>query len=233
MLLELLSEQFEGFDVVRWREDATGLSVLHVAIHSERVDLVALLLERECDVNAMALDGSTPLYTACVRGRLDIVKLLVGHGADIHHSRFTATWNLEDGGQDGATQIDGLTPLDCALGHNRMEVVDYLLARGARASSTSLGMAIHRHWECPAVQVCHLHVYPDRHGPNVTPNRHCVHHVDVVQRLLAAGIEGRFDSGFYKEVVLRATKRGRGAVSTSAKKVDLSLTRDNYCHAMF
>lgn len=45
--------------------------------------LVAVLLELGADVNLANIDGCTPLFTALANARVDTVKLLLAHGADI------------------------------------------------------------------------------------------------------------------------------------------------------
>ena len=47
--------------------------------------LVAVLLELGADVNLANNDGCTPLFTALANARVDTVKLLLEHGADIKH----------------------------------------------------------------------------------------------------------------------------------------------------
>lgn len=98
-----------------------------------------LLLERGCDVNAIDLEGCTPLCLACESGRVDMVKVIMEHGADIHKATFSETLFIV---KKGRTAVQGITALASALHHGHMEIVTLLLAQGARTNSTVLAMAI-------------------------------------------------------------------------------------------
>jgi ankyrin repeat protein len=45
---------------------------------------VKLLLESAADVNAIQMDGQTPLHLACEKGHLDIAQLLLESAADFN-----------------------------------------------------------------------------------------------------------------------------------------------------
>ena len=59
--------------------------------------LVAVLLELDADVNLANNDGCTPLFTALANARVDTVKLLLAHGADIKHKNQAKQNALEYG----------------------------------------------------------------------------------------------------------------------------------------
>lgn len=59
--------------------------------------LVAVLLELGADVNLASNDGYTPLFTALANARVDTVKLLLEHGADIKHKNQAKQNALEYG----------------------------------------------------------------------------------------------------------------------------------------
>jgi len=59
-----------------------GWSPVHYAASGPSTELLALLLDRGADVNALAPNGSTPLMMAARFGTEDSVKLLVQRGAD-------------------------------------------------------------------------------------------------------------------------------------------------------
>jgi hypothetical protein len=141
-VLELLDEQVEGFDAVKWRDQATGKSTLHLAIEAGRLKLVRLLLERGCDANATDLQGCTPLCSACKIGRLDMVKLMMGHGADVHNATHAITWDIIDGVRNSSMPVHGVTALACALLYRRTEVIAYVVKQGVRLNSTALAIAI-------------------------------------------------------------------------------------------
>lgn len=59
-----------------------GWSPVHYAASGPSTELLALLLDRGANVNALAPNGSTPLMMAARFGTEDSVKLLVQRGAD-------------------------------------------------------------------------------------------------------------------------------------------------------
>jgi ankyrin repeat protein len=148
-VLEMLNE-VEGFDAVTWRDTGTGIGVLHMAVAAKRLKLMKLLLEKGCDVNAADLSGATSVFLACHCGRLDMVKVLMGYGADIHQANAQEV-PIQDGTQVSKIMLDGITPLAAALMHEHMDVCNYLLTQGARVNSTALAVAISR--GLPRVQV--------------------------------------------------------------------------------
>lgn len=62
---------------------AAGMSALVVAAHSNHGELAAYFLERGADPNA-ARAGYTALHAAVLRGNVDLVTALLGHGADVN-----------------------------------------------------------------------------------------------------------------------------------------------------
>ena len=55
----------------------TGDTILHYAIFDNKTELVKQIIDLyENEVNMRNEDGNTPLAYACLRGNLDIVKLL-------------------------------------------------------------------------------------------------------------------------------------------------------------
>lgn len=67
-------------------------------------------------------DKYTPLHRASYGGRIDCVKYLLKHGA-----------NLE------AKTVDDWTPLHCAVRWNNIEIADYLIKKGANVNAKSTG----------------------------------------------------------------------------------------------
>jgi ankyrin repeat protein len=90
------------------------LTALHVAAHCGHVRVAKLLLDRNADANARALNGFTPLHIACKKNRIKVVELLLKHGASI-----------------SATTESGLTPLHVASFMGCMNIVIYLLQHEA------------------------------------------------------------------------------------------------------
>jgi len=59
------------------------LTALHVAAHCGHVKVAKLLLDYKADVNSRALNGFAPLHIACKKNRIQVVELLLKHGASI------------------------------------------------------------------------------------------------------------------------------------------------------
>lgn len=102
------------------------LSPLHVAAHwfvknysvknsthfSGHVEIAKLLLDRNADPNARALNGFTPLHIACKKNRIKVVELLLKYHAAIE-----------------ATTESGLTPLHVASFMGCINIVIFLIQR--------------------------------------------------------------------------------------------------------
>jgi ankyrin repeat protein len=72
----------KGADVNR--KDPQKLTSLHFAASGPFPEMVIMLLERGADINsAENADRFTPLMYAAAEGHLEVVKILVAHGADI------------------------------------------------------------------------------------------------------------------------------------------------------
>jgi ankyrin repeat protein len=81
-----------------------GLTPLHYAAESGRLEAARLLLQHKAGIDAHADDwhGCTPLHRASEYGRHDVVRLLLSHGANAN-----------------ALTVDGSTPLHVASRHPR------------------------------------------------------------------------------------------------------------------
>lgn len=85
-------------------------------------DLPETVIRQE--INQKGHAGDTPLVVAAWRGNLQIVKLLVEHGADVNAGRETG----------------GRTPLLEAAGQGHAEVVEFLIAKGADVNARGMGL---------------------------------------------------------------------------------------------
>lgn len=115
--------------------------LLALAIRKDYLDIVAALL-------ASGMDGSPALHDAALKGRIDMLKVLLARGADVNHRNSTGATPLHDaaiGGNAEAARVllehganvnareteTGDTPLYMAAAMGREEVAALLLKHGA------------------------------------------------------------------------------------------------------
>jgi TPR repeat protein/ankyrin repeat protein len=100
-------------DVVNDSVRGDRQTALHHAMRAKASDIAALLIRRGIAVNAAAKSGYTALHIAAGLGRLEHVKLLLAHGANVRA--------LDSRGE----------PLHAAVVEGKVKVVELLLAAGA------------------------------------------------------------------------------------------------------
>ncbi len=88
-----------------------------LAMQSERLNVVRLLIEHGANVDAQSKSLSTPLHVAVVRRNVDIVKLLIEKGANID-----------------AQSDDGDTPLHDAVWQGCFDLAEVLISNGANVN---------------------------------------------------------------------------------------------------
>ncbi|XP_026051151.1 KN motif and ankyrin repeat domain-containing protein 4-like isoform X2 [Carassius auratus] len=96
-----------------------GQTSLHLAVRHGRVPMVRLLLEQGADPNAQDHAGTTPLISACDRGHINIVRILLQEA--------NCDANLKDKG--------GRSALSLATQASHTEIADLLKARTETKSS--------------------------------------------------------------------------------------------------
>src|ERR1019366_9574992 len=84
--LEMLQVLLDyGVDVNSWNDFRA--TPLHFATGTpdgfSNARVIGLLLDRGADPNVRLWEGTTPLHNASVRGRIEMVRLLVEHGASV------------------------------------------------------------------------------------------------------------------------------------------------------
>ena len=85
------------------------------AAETENIAAVKQHLDTGADVNAKNDTGTTPLHTAAIFGRKEVVELLIAKGADVN-----------------AKTKYGETPLDWAILSNHSETTDLLRKHGGK-----------------------------------------------------------------------------------------------------
>ena len=126
-----------------------NLTPLHWAITK---GVAELLIAEGADVNALALEGSTPLHFAAWNGYKKIAATLIDNGADLNviNNEFAGTqfitaldWAIQQGKTETADLLrkhggmtaqelrSGMTPLHQAAREGLKEVVELLIAEGA------------------------------------------------------------------------------------------------------
>lgn len=94
--------------------DAQGLTPLHLAVIGLHFAVVDFLLRKGASVDARCSAGKSPLHYACMAGNPDIVRLLLGAGAELE------------------TQVNGRTPFHMAAANGRVEILEVLYEKGAQ-----------------------------------------------------------------------------------------------------
>jgi len=92
-----------------------NVELLALALLKGSREMVEMLLEAEADAN-MSMDGETPLYGAVRFGHLEIVELLLDHGADIDAKLSEQTYG---------------NALSAAMDPEKIQIARLLLKRGA------------------------------------------------------------------------------------------------------
>jgi hypothetical protein len=134
------------------RQSAPGGTPLHYAAFCGLPGPVKfLVVTHPRDVHSRGFDNkSTPLHEASTFGHVEVVRILIGHGADV-----TARDN------------DGKTPLHLASIHENVEVARFLIKHGADATAQANNgwTPLHVASSCGCVEVARVLV---EHGADVT-----------------------------------------------------------------
>lgn len=78
----------QDFSFIAKARDVDSNSILHLAAMTNNLEITEKILRFDKNVNVMTNNFQTPLHIASVKGHLDLVKLLVSNGADIHAKAF-------------------------------------------------------------------------------------------------------------------------------------------------
>ena len=131
--------------------DHNGWTALHVAAHFGHVEIVKVVLEAGADPNTPSENTARqcPLHMAIGADRTEMVKLLLGRGADamarlirdwtplhqavLHGNREIAELLLKAGADVNAEAIDRKMPVDIAIEKYDTEMEDFLRSHGGRS----------------------------------------------------------------------------------------------------
>lgn len=114
----------------------THKTALHISAAHSRKKVVDWLLEKGLDVNAAAIDGTTPLISAVsFSGNLEIIQALVGHGANVNQPTHIVTpFNVAD----DPSYIGGqIAPIHWAVQSGFEEYIRFLLENKANVFATT------------------------------------------------------------------------------------------------
>ncbi|RSL48079.1 hypothetical protein CEP54_013101 [Fusarium duplospermum] len=115
------------------------------------IDMLELLMNNGAELNPLS-QSQTPLMAAARKGRLECLKYLVDHGADVHRADFAVysplseaarggslecvRWLLDKGAEIDWRDTFGESALFEAAAAGHFEVADFLLDQGAAASGS-------------------------------------------------------------------------------------------------
>jgi ankyrin repeat protein len=105
------------------------------AAREGNLEIVARQITEGIDIDAEGPQGGTALFWAAQNNHLEIVRLLLEHGADVN----------EIPQPNPCTGMVSMTPLMAASAHGHTDVVKLLLAHGADASAQVGNTALYEH----------------------------------------------------------------------------------------
>ena len=109
----------KGAHVCKDLESKEHLPIFSATI-ADNPEIIDLLIQNGAQINAHSYNKRLPIHTAARYGKLNALKYLVEHGADI----------------DNNWMVMGQTPLFFAISNNNLDCVEYLLSKGANIEAT-------------------------------------------------------------------------------------------------
>lgn len=127
-----------GADINAPPASEQGYTALQTACSSgAELSCISLLLKKGADVNAPPSSArrSTAVQYAAMRGYMNVVGLLLDHGADVHAlSGYMLRLSVSRGGMPPTPKFEGfMRAIDLAKLASRLDMVHFLIAAGARS----------------------------------------------------------------------------------------------------
>lgn len=172
-------------------------------------------------IGGLAVDNvsDTPLIAAADEGHLEVVKLLLQHGANPNFASLVTS------------------PMEAAAGNNQVEVMRVLLSAGASPNCIGLPSpltAAAREGHIEASQfLLSAGVQPDREGHSISPMIAAAQfgHTHIIQMLLAAGANPNIangDGSNHTTPLIEATKKGHLDTMESLIRGGANVCRANH-----
>ncbi|XP_007528009.2 ankyrin repeat and SOCS box protein 3 isoform X1 [Erinaceus europaeus] len=135
-----------------------GFCALHLAASQGHWKIVQILLEAGADPNITTSEETTPLFLAVENGQIDVLRLLLRHGANVNGSHSMCGWNslhqatfqenaeiirllLKKGANKECQDDFGITPLFVAAQYGNLESLRVLISSGANVNCQALDKA--------------------------------------------------------------------------------------------
>lgn len=113
-----------NFDVNK--SNYAGNTLLHIASEKGHIDIVKMLLKKDCNLNSLNKDLATPLGVAISKNNQDVAKILIKSGADVDSGGIPKTFIKRT---HSALNVNG-SLLYGALFHNSQSITYLLLEAG-------------------------------------------------------------------------------------------------------
>ncbi|XP_012505296.1 PREDICTED: ankyrin repeat and SOCS box protein 3 [Propithecus coquereli] len=122
-----------------------GFCALHLAASQGHWKIVQILLEAGADPNATTLEETTPLFLAVENAQIDVLRLLLRHGANVNGSHSMCGWNsLHQAAFQVTSEFIIHFHVNCVFYPFKMTVLYsfcFLLASGANVNCQALDKA--------------------------------------------------------------------------------------------